>query len=101
MVCCGLWGVYQLLSAPFFLLMNATNRAKAHAALAIGAALLNLPVSVWLAFQLGLPGPVLGSLAATFLVTALPGIVVTRRLFREPMFLAGATQSPARPAARG
>ena len=86
MVACGLWTVYQLMSAPFFLLMNATNRVRVHARLAIGAACLNVPVSVWLAFAIGLPGPVLGSLLATALVTAVPGLRVTRRLFREPMF---------------
>ncbi|HEY3527624.1 MAG TPA: oligosaccharide flippase family protein [Nocardioides sp.] len=91
MICCGLWTVYQLLSAPFFLLMNATNRVRVHAQLSVGVVVLNLPLSVWLAVELGLPGPVLGSLFATMLVTAVPGLIVTRRLFREPMFVGAAT----------
>ena len=86
MLACALWTVYQLVSAPFFLLMNATNRVRVHAQLAVGVACLNLPLSVWLAYAIGLPGPVLGSFLATLLVTAVPGAIVTRRLFREPMF---------------
>jgi O-antigen/teichoic acid export membrane protein len=86
MICCGLWTVYQLLNAPFFLLMNATNRARVHAYVAVGVASLNLPLSIWLAFVIGLPGPALGSFMAAALVQAVPGVMVTRRLLKEPMF---------------
>jgi O-antigen/teichoic acid export membrane protein len=88
MLACALWTVCQLIMAPFFLLMNATNRVRVHAQLAVGVACLNVPLSVWLAFKIGLPGPVLGSLLATLLVMAVPGIILTRRLFREPIFAA-------------
>jgi O-antigen/teichoic acid export membrane protein len=90
MLACAIWTVCQLLNAPFFLLMNATNRVRVHARLAVGVACLNLPLSVWLAFAIGLPGPVLGSFLATLLVMAVPGTIATRRLFREPMFAAAA-----------
>lgn len=100
MMLCGLWTVYQLVSAPFFLLMNATNRVRVHARLAVGVACVNVPLSVWLAFAVGLPGPVLGSVLATGLVTAVPGLLVTRRLFREPMFAPMST-SPSTTATRG
>jgi O-antigen/teichoic acid export membrane protein len=90
MLACALWTVYQLLNAPFFLLMNATNRARVHAQVALLVASVNLPLSVWLAFTIGLPGPALGSFLAAALVQAVPGVMVTRRLFQEPMFIGSA-----------
>ena len=87
MIALTCWTTYSLVSAPSFLLLNATGHVRVHAITAIVAAVVNLPLTIVLAHAFGVAGPVWASLGASAAVSALPWLIVVRRV------LAGDAQS--------
>ena len=76
----GAWTTFSLVQAPMFLLFNGVGRVRAHAVMAATVAVVNVPLSVWLAHAVGVSGPVLGSLIASIAVAVGPGLVVLRQV---------------------
>jgi len=91
LVALAVWTAYSLAMAPVLLLLNATGRVRAHALMAIGVGVANLPLSVLFTLQFGTMGPVLGSLVANVLFAGLPGVVIAKRV------LSGGTPRDSRP----
>jgi O-antigen/teichoic acid export membrane protein len=77
------WTTYSFVTAPAYLLLNATGRVRVHGVVAIGVAALNLPLSIVLTHVIGISGPVWGSLLASVAVTAIPGLVAVRHVLDE------------------
>ena len=63
-------------------LLNALGRMRAHALMAFSTALLSVALSVILTRQIGITGPVLGSLAGHVLLAGLPGAFILSRTWR-------------------
>lgn len=77
------WTAYSLMSAPSFLLLNASGRVHVHALSAIAVAVANLPISLVLTHAVGISGPVWGSLIASAAFSAPVGVVAVRRTLHE------------------
>jgi O-antigen/teichoic acid export membrane protein len=63
--------VSGFLTAPTYLLLNATGRVRLHGSVAVSMALLNFPLSLVLTHLIGISGPAWGTLIAS-LVCAVP-----------------------------
>jgi O-antigen/teichoic acid export membrane protein len=78
----ALWGLYGFAMSQCSMLLNGAGRVRTQAITAIVMAVANLPVSIVLTQQLGIVGPVLGSLITHALIVGVPTAVMTRRLLR-------------------
>lgn len=77
------WTAYSFVTAPGYLLLNASGRVRVHGLVAIGVALLNLPLSIVLTHVIGISGPAWGSFLASIALTAVPGYIAVRHVLRE------------------
>jgi O-antigen/teichoic acid export membrane protein len=75
--------VFSFLTAPSYLLMNATGRVRVHALTAAAVAVVNFPVSLVLTHQLGVSGPAWGTLIASAACTFVPGVLVVRSILEH------------------
>ena len=76
----ALWGLYGFAMSQCSMLLNGAGRVGTQAITAIAMAIVNLPVSILLTQQLGIVGPVLGSLITHALIVGTPTTVMTCRL---------------------
>lgn len=94
------WTAYSLASAPVMLLLNATGRVRAHALMAAAVGIANLPLSIVLTQQMGIVGPVIGSLVANICFAGIPGLIIARGILTETDLISDA-QHRARSEQRG
>lgn len=82
-VAMGLWVTYGLTISPYFFLLNAAGLVRLHAGLTCLVALANLPLSLLLADQVGMIGPILGSLISHVMLAGVPAVRVCNRLLKQ------------------
>ena len=80
---------FSLASAPLALCLNAIGQVRIHAWLAIAVGVTNLPLSWLLTHQVGIAGPVIGSLATNFCLATIPAAIVVTRILRRAAESAG------------
>jgi hypothetical protein len=76
------WTAYTTVLIPANMLMNAALVIRTQVLLATAMALLNLPLSIFLTHQIGVAGPIWGSILAHASVSVVPTIVIVRRILR-------------------
>jgi O-antigen/teichoic acid export membrane protein len=77
------WTVYSHLMSQCSILLNAARVVVPQVAMATAMTCVNLPVSILLTRQVGLAGPLLGSLVAHVLCAGLPTVFLVRRVLRD------------------
>jgi O-antigen/teichoic acid export membrane protein len=85
------WTVYSHVMSQCSILLNAARVVGPQVAMATAMTCVNLPVSIVLTRQVGLAGPLLGSLIAHVLCAGLPTAVLVRRVLRHGDLRAGTT----------
>jgi O-antigen/teichoic acid export membrane protein len=83
LVAMAVWTVYSLGTAPIFFLLYAAGKVRSAAIMGVSVAVANVPLSILFTQHLGIAGPILGSLVATFLFAGVPGGLAVQRLLRE------------------
>ena len=83
LVALAVWTAYSLATSPIVFLLNAAGRVRANGLMALSAAFANVAVSILLTRQIGISGPVLGSLVSHIVFVAIPGAVLARRVLAD------------------
>ena len=89
----GIWTVYITVAVQYSLMLLAAEKIRLLAGLGLVVAAVNLAVSIILTRELGIVGPVIGSLVAACSVQLVPMIVMTRR-FTDRLFGEQRSQAP-------
>jgi O-antigen/teichoic acid export membrane protein len=83
----GVWTIYLTFIVQYSHMLMVAERVRLLAGLGLVLAAVNLAVSILLTRQIGLIGPVVGSLVAACAVQLVPMIVMTRKFMRESSLL--------------
>jgi O-antigen/teichoic acid export membrane protein len=92
----GAWTIYLTVIVQYSHMLMVAERVRLLAGLGILLAAVNLGASIILTKELGLVGPVLGSLFAACVVQMVPMIVLTRRFTRQTLQRAQESQAQVR-----
>jgi O-antigen/teichoic acid export membrane protein len=77
------WTVYAHVMGQCSILLNAGGVVGPQVSFAVVMALVNVPLSIVLTKQIGLAGPVVGSLLASMLCCGAPVVFLVRRMLRH------------------
>jgi O-antigen/teichoic acid export membrane protein len=77
------WTVYSHVLGQCGVLLNAAGVVGAQVAMAVAMTCVNVPLSIALTKQIGLAGPLVGSLVAHMLCAGIPAVFLVRRVLRE------------------
>lgn len=85
LVAFAVWTVYSHVMSQCSTLLNAGGVVGPQVAMALAMACVNVPLSIALTHQIGLAGPLVGSLLAHMLCAGVPTAVLVRRVLRHGM----------------
>lgn len=88
----GIWTIYQTVIVQYSLMLLVAEKIRLLAGLGLVVAAVNLVVSIIMTRQLGLVGPIVGSLIAGCSIQLVPMIVLTRRFMRQSLRRANDSQ---------
>lgn len=77
------WTVYSQAMSQCSVLLNAARVVRPQVVMATAMTCTNLPISIVLTRQIGLAGPLVGSLVAHILCAGVPTVVLVRRALRD------------------
>jgi O-antigen/teichoic acid export membrane protein len=77
------WTVYAHVMTQCSTLLNAAGVVRPQVAMATAMACVNLPLSILLTKQIGLPGPLVGSLVSHILCAGVPAVYLVRKVLRQ------------------
>ena len=87
----ALWTTYSLAMTQCSYLLNAAQVVAPQVTMAMLMAVTNVPLSIFLTHEIGLPGPLYGSLISHGICAGIPTVVIVRRVLRrEPVVTAAA-----------
>jgi O-antigen/teichoic acid export membrane protein len=81
----ALWTVYSIAMTQISFLLNAAQIVGPQIVMALCMTAANISISIYLTNQVGLLGPLLGSLIAHVICSGIPVIVYTRKILRTPV----------------
>jgi O-antigen/teichoic acid export membrane protein len=90
-VALAIWTVYTITAYAPFAIMNAVGRVRLHAMVAVGVAVLNLPLTILLTSRIGLEGAVFGSLISNVVVSVGPSLWIARKVMTRRLRIVAAT----------
>jgi O-antigen/teichoic acid export membrane protein len=83
LVAFAIWTVYANVMAQCSTLLNAAGVVGPQVAMATAMACVNLPLSIVLTRQIGLAGPLVGSLVSHILCNGVPAVFLVRKVLRD------------------
>jgi O-antigen/teichoic acid export membrane protein len=76
----AIWYTYNFVFGQISMLLNGANIVRIQALCAVAMAIVNVPLSIFLTHEFGLPGPLYGSLVSHLICVGVPTFLIAKKL---------------------